>query len=186
METAQGNLKREETYVGDFVYGATDGVVTTFAVVAGATGALLPQGVIIILGLANLFADGFSMGASNFLAIRSEQEHAQNRSLDSGAQASGAAIKTPWKHGLATLGAFVVVGIIPLTPYIVGEPSPQHFWISGILAALAFFGVGAARTLLTKGNAGKAGLEILAIGGLAAFVAYVVGWGVKTMFGIIL
>jgi len=176
----------EETYVGDFVYGATDGVVTTFAVVAGATGALLPQGVIIILGLANLFADGFSMGASNFLAIRSEQEHAQNRVPSSGAQASGAAIKTPFKHGLATFGAFLVAGSIPLLPYLLREPSPHHFWISAVLAGATFFGVGASRTLLTKGNAGKAGLEILAIGGLAAFVAYSVGWGVKTMFGIIL
>ena len=60
--------------MGDLVYGANDGVVTTFAVVAGAMGALLPQGVVIILGLANLLADGFSMGASNYLALRSEKE----------------------------------------------------------------------------------------------------------------
>ncbi|TSC97319.1 MAG: hypothetical protein Greene101447_528 [Parcubacteria group bacterium Greene1014_47] len=168
------------------MYGAADGLVTTFAVVAGATGALLPQGVIIILGLANLFADGFSMGASNFLAIRSEHEHTQNHLQNSGAQALGTAVKTPWKHGLATIGAFVIAGSIPLIPYLLAEPSPQLFWISGILAALTFFGVGAARTLVTGANPFKAGMEILLVGGLASGVAYGVGWGVKTMFGIIL
>ena len=58
-------------YLGDLVYGANDGIITTFAVVAGVTGASLPARTILILGFANLLADGFSMGASNVLAIRS-------------------------------------------------------------------------------------------------------------------
>ena len=58
-------------YLGDLVYGANDGIITTFAVIAGAAGAALPTGVIVILGLANLIADGISMGLSNYLAIRS-------------------------------------------------------------------------------------------------------------------
>ncbi|MBI2577700.1 MAG: VIT1/CCC1 transporter family protein [Candidatus Wildermuthbacteria bacterium] len=62
------------TFIGDFVYGANDGIITTFAVVAGAAGAALSPGVIIILGIANLVADGFSMGASNFLSLRSKRE----------------------------------------------------------------------------------------------------------------
>ena len=61
-------------YIGDFVYGANDGIVTTFAVVAAAAGASLSPLVVIILGLANLFADGFSMGASNFLSLRSKRK----------------------------------------------------------------------------------------------------------------
>lgn len=64
-------------YIGDFVYGANDGIITTFAVVAGAVGASLPAPVIVILGFANLFADGISMGASNFLGGRSEQDYAK-------------------------------------------------------------------------------------------------------------
>ncbi|MBI4079286.1 MAG: VIT1/CCC1 transporter family protein [Candidatus Levybacteria bacterium] len=64
-------------YVGDFVYGANDGIITTFAVVAGATGASLPSSVILILGFANLLADGISMGASNYLGGKSEQEFAK-------------------------------------------------------------------------------------------------------------
>lgn len=55
------------------VYGAVDGTVTTFAVVAGATGGGLASTVIIILGLANLFADGVSMSISAYLSARSEK-----------------------------------------------------------------------------------------------------------------
>jgi VIT1/CCC1 family predicted Fe2+/Mn2+ transporter len=58
----------------DFVYGATDGAVTTFAVVAGVVGASLSPAVVLILGFANLFADGFSMAIGNYLATRSKRE----------------------------------------------------------------------------------------------------------------
>ena len=61
-------------HLRDFVYGAIDGAVTTFAVVAGVAGAELPAEVVIILGAANLLADGFSMAVSNFLGTRAEQE----------------------------------------------------------------------------------------------------------------
>jgi VIT1/CCC1 family predicted Fe2+/Mn2+ transporter len=62
------------TYVGDFVLGAVDGAVTTFAIVAGAAGAGLSSGIAIVLGLANVLADGFSMAVGNFLKARSEQQ----------------------------------------------------------------------------------------------------------------
>jgi VIT1/CCC1 family predicted Fe2+/Mn2+ transporter len=61
----------------DFVYGAIDGVVTTFAVVAGVAGAGLATRVVLILGAANLAADGFSMAVSNFLGARSEEQRRQ-------------------------------------------------------------------------------------------------------------
>ena len=48
--------------IEDFVYGATDGAVTTFAIVAGVVGASLTPAIVIILGFANLYADGFSIG----------------------------------------------------------------------------------------------------------------------------
>lgn len=67
------NLKSGK-YVGDLVYGANDGIVTTFAVVSGATGAVLAPHIIIILGLANLIADGISMGLSNYIAIHSKRD----------------------------------------------------------------------------------------------------------------
>jgi vacuolar iron transporter family protein len=62
------------SHVRDFVYGGIDGVVTTFAVVAGAAGAGLSSGIVIVLGLANLVADGLSMAASNLLGTKAERE----------------------------------------------------------------------------------------------------------------
>jgi VIT1/CCC1 family predicted Fe2+/Mn2+ transporter len=60
------------SYVRDFVYGGIDGVVTTFAIVAGSTGAELSSGIVVVLGLANLVADGLSMAVSNFLGTQAE------------------------------------------------------------------------------------------------------------------
>jgi VIT1/CCC1 family predicted Fe2+/Mn2+ transporter len=61
-------------YLGEFVYGGIDGCVTTFAVVAGAEGAGLNTAVVIILGVANLIADGFAMGIGAYLSTKSEAE----------------------------------------------------------------------------------------------------------------
>lgn len=69
--------KKEHRYLGDAIFGAVDGSVTTFAVVAGAVGAQLPGGVVIILGVANLVADGFSMAVSNYLGTKSEHEYVE-------------------------------------------------------------------------------------------------------------
>jgi VIT1/CCC1 family predicted Fe2+/Mn2+ transporter len=71
-------------HIRDSVLGAIDGTVTTFAVAAGATGADLDSGVVLVLGLANLFADGFSMGVSSLLGTRAEGERvAQLRAAES-------------------------------------------------------------------------------------------------------
>src|SRR5262245_3591490 len=67
----------QHSYLGDFVLGAVDGVVTTFAVVAGAAGAHFPPVVAIVLGLANLLADGFSMAVGNYLSRKSDRERVQ-------------------------------------------------------------------------------------------------------------
>jgi len=67
-------------YLKEIVYGGNDGIVTTFAVVAGFAGAQaniagqLPVLTVLIFGFANLFADGVSMALGNFLSIRSEQD----------------------------------------------------------------------------------------------------------------
>ena len=62
-------------YLPEFVYGGIDGLVTTFAVVAGATGANLSLNVVLILGFANLFADGFSMSVGAYLANKSDHDN---------------------------------------------------------------------------------------------------------------
>ena len=70
-------FSRFENYLGEFVYGGIDGCVTTFAVVAGAVGAELSSSIIIILGFANLLADGFAMSIGAYLSTRSEQDNYQ-------------------------------------------------------------------------------------------------------------
>lgn len=75
-------------YLRDWIYGGIDGAVTTFAVVSGVAGAQLAPWIILALGFANLFADGFSMAASNFLGTKAEQDDFQrlevieNRHID--------------------------------------------------------------------------------------------------------
>lgn len=68
-------FKRIQDYLGEFVYGGIDGSVTTFAVVAGATGANLESSIVIILGFANLIADGFAMSVGSYLSTKSEKEN---------------------------------------------------------------------------------------------------------------
>lgn len=65
-------------YISEFVYGGIDGAITTFAVVAGAEGASLSTSVVIILGLANLIADGFSMSVGNFFSTKAERDSFEN------------------------------------------------------------------------------------------------------------
>ncbi len=62
-------------YLGEIVYGGLDGIITTFAVVSGVAGAQLGTPVILILGFANLLADGFSMATGAYLSAKSEHEY---------------------------------------------------------------------------------------------------------------
>ncbi|MGF1583197.1 MAG: VIT1/CCC1 transporter family protein [Gemmataceae bacterium] len=65
---------KSHSFLGDFVFGAIDGTVTTFAVVSGTAGAGMPPSVAIILGFANLLADGFSMAVGNYMSKKAEAE----------------------------------------------------------------------------------------------------------------
>ena len=69
------------SYLKEIVYGGNDGIITTFAVVAGFSGAqaghlggTIPLITVLLFGCANLFADGLSMGLGNFLSIRADQD----------------------------------------------------------------------------------------------------------------
>ncbi len=80
---AKGKFGRFEDYLGEFVYGGIDGSVTTFAVVAGSTGANLDISIIIILGFANLIADGFSMSVGAYLSAKSTRDnYEKNRQVE--------------------------------------------------------------------------------------------------------
>src|ERR1700676_1641634 len=73
-EEIQERLARDThgNYLRDWIYGGIDGTVTTFAIVAGVVGADLPGTVVLVLGLANLIADGFAMGAGNYSGTKAE------------------------------------------------------------------------------------------------------------------
>jgi vacuolar iron transporter family protein len=73
--TAAEEHRKGDQYIGDLVYGGLDGIVTTFAVVSGVAGADLSAGVVMVLGVANLLADGFSMATGAYLSAKSEQEY---------------------------------------------------------------------------------------------------------------
>jgi VIT1/CCC1 family predicted Fe2+/Mn2+ transporter len=67
------------SYLRDWVYGGIDGSITTFAIVAGAIGADMSSRVVLILGIVNVLADGFSMAAANFSSTRTEIEEYQHK-----------------------------------------------------------------------------------------------------------
>jgi VIT1/CCC1 family predicted Fe2+/Mn2+ transporter len=157
------------SYVAEVVYGANDGIVTTFAVVAGVAGAALEPRIVLILGTANLFADGFSMGMSNFLSRRSELDYRAATGDEDGVTDG----RTPARTAFVTFLAFVVAGWTPLLPYILGLV-PDFGW-SVLFTAVAFFAVGASRTLVTERSTLRSGAEMLAVGMLAAGVAFAVG-----------
>ncbi len=75
LENSLRDYGTRSQHLADAVLGATDGIVTTFAVVAGASGASLSPGIVLIMGFANLLADGFSMAVGNYLGARSQQEY---------------------------------------------------------------------------------------------------------------
>jgi len=215
-------------YIGDLVYGGLDGIVTTFAVVSGVAGADLGTSVILILGLANLFADGFSMATGAYLSSKSEQEYYEREwereSWEAEHFPDGERLelievyrhqgysdeeartlveiqsrhpqqwveammvhelsllpddRKPLRSGLATFLAFVVAGSLPLLVYLVGLATPiasgTAFATSIALSALALYGLGAAKVVITRMNAVRSGIEMLVVGGLAASVAYIVG-----------
>lgn len=163
-------------YIRDLVYGANDGIITTFAVVAGVTGGHLRMQVVLIVGLANLLADGLSMGVGNYLGIRAQESARVAQHLPE-EEAS------PARHGLATFLAFVGAGAFPLVPYVLPEPAFGRWGLSIVLTATALFSVGAARALVTVDRWWVAGLEMLGLGLTVAVVAYASGAIVARLAG---
>lgn len=162
-------MKPHERYLGEFVYGAIDGAVTTFAVVAGAAGAMLDPVIVIILGFANLFADGFSMATSNYLSSRAKID----------LRGSKEHIGEPWKNAAVTFIAFLIVGFIPLISYVSSSIVPameeNQFTIAAVLTGVAFLVVGGLKAQVTKTSWVRSSLQTLLLGGIAATIAYGVG-----------
>ncbi len=151
-------------YLPDFVFGGVDGLVTTFAVVSGVVGASLSSSVILILGFANLFADGFSMAISNYLSSKSEEDLNQNPSNKKAISAA-----------LVTFCAFILIGFIPLFPFVI-DFGENNFILSIILTLTAFSIVGYIKGLITGKGKIISALQTLIMGALAALIAYGVGY----------
>jgi VIT1/CCC1 family predicted Fe2+/Mn2+ transporter len=151
-------------YLPDLIFGANDGIITTLAVVSGVVGAALSTSVILILGFANLLADGFSMGASNVLSRRSD---AGKVALPTLAEAGN--------HGIATFIGFVLAGVVPLLAYLLPWFDDDRFAFATVLALSTLFVVGAGRAFFTRRGWLASGLEMLVLGALAAGVAYGMG-----------
>lgn len=172
----------ERKYLPEFVYGGIDGTVTTFAVVTGAIGASLNSTVILILGFANLIADGFSMAVSNYLSTKSQTElHRSHQDYKEFVKLG----KHPWKTGLATFLSFIVIGFIPLLSFVLALLSQSinenKFLYSFILTAVALIFVGAVKGEVVKKHPIRSAFETLLIGGAAAILAFLVGYLLKSL-----
>jgi VIT1/CCC1 family predicted Fe2+/Mn2+ transporter len=155
-------------YIRDLVYGANDGIITTFAVVGGVTGGSLSHAAVLVIGAANLAADGVSMGVGNLLAIRAHERAREAQNLPEEEA-------YPWKHGLATLLAFVGAGTIPLLPFVLPiAPGSRAGW-SAAMTFAAMFLLGAVRAVITAERWWRTGIETLLLGALVALAAYGAG-----------
>lgn len=222
-------------YFKEVIYGGIDGIVTTFAVVAGFSGAALSNEtttqlsflVVLLFGLANLFADGVSMGLGNFLSVKSDQDlynASRGKETDevrlnpemeyqetitimmqkgfSEAEATQLAKiyrtnedywvdfmmthelempdprgDNPYLTGLATLGSFLVFGVIPLLPFMVlSETSTSHafeYSMMGTFIALVLLGF--LKWKVVGNSLWKSLFEVVVVGSVAAFIAFFVG-----------
>lgn len=167
----------EKKYLPEFVYGGTDGAITTFAIVSGAFGASLSSSVILILGFANLFADGFSMAISNYLSTKSRKELKNKFSKR----------LNPKKTALATFISFFVIGLIPLLSFVLAIFTPiseqNKFIFSAILTGFAFLFIGGIKGLVVKKSIIKSATITLFIGGVAATLAFAVGYLLRGLVG---
>ena len=171
-----GALQTARHYVRELVYGANDGIITTFAVVAGVAGGGLALKVVLICGAANLFADGLSMAVGNYLSIRSHESVLESEGL---AQEEA----FPFRHGVATFLAFVAAGALPLLPYALPDIGLNRFAQSTIVTLLGLFGIGASRAVIANVGWWRGGLEMLGLGGVVAAVAYLSGGLVARLMG---
>jgi VIT1/CCC1 family predicted Fe2+/Mn2+ transporter len=165
---ARVTIHEKASLLGSAVFAANDGLITTFAVVAGASGASLNSNVVIILGFANLFADGLSMAFGNYLGIKSGVEYEKSKNKNSHVDHS------PIRHGTITFFSFAIAGLLPLLPYVFNF-GPE-FTTSALVLAGSLFIIGCLRSLLSKNGILKGGIEMLLIGGIAASIAYSVGF----------
>lgn len=148
------------------VYGGTDGAVTTFSIMAGAYGAGLDPRIVLILGVANLLSDGFSMASANYLSEESRDLNIQTRSAALYLSAT-------------TFFSFVLVGSIPIIPFVfayIFDTRIDNIFASSILLTVAcFISIGLLRGYVLKKNMLYLAAQTLLVGSISASIAYFVG-----------
>jgi VIT1/CCC1 family predicted Fe2+/Mn2+ transporter len=91
--------------------------------------------------------------------------------------------RNPVRAGLSTFGAFLIVGLLPLLPFLIpGIDAGQRFLSSIIVTAFAFLGVGIVKGRVLERPIVKSGVETLLVGGLAAALAYGMGHGIRQIY----
>lgn len=128
-----------------------------------------------------MFADGFSMAISNYLSTKSQREvstkHVRHYHFR----------KTPLNTAIVTFFSFLIIGFIPLLSFVLAIFIPSlkesQFIYSGILTALAFLMVGWVRGSMTEKHPVRTALETLAIGIVAASLAFGVGFLLRGLVG---
>jgi vacuolar iron transporter family protein len=146
-------------YLPSFVYGGSDGTVTTFAVMAGAVGAGIDTRIVLILGIANLVSDGFSMASADYMAEDSRK---------------GESKKVVLKNSLVTFFSFVIIGFIPILPVIFAAKENQ-FFLSALCTLITFAAIGYLRAHVLNRSKILLAFESVVIGSTCASLAYLVG-----------
>ena len=148
--------------LSEFVYGGIDGIITTFSIIAGSAGGNLTRKVILILGISNVLSDGYSMGVSRYLSSKTEITQGilqQKNALFS---------------GIATFMSFVIIGLMPVIPFMFNEGRIAQNQ-SLITALIVFFLIGSVKGYYLNESIFKNGLETLSIGISAAAISYYIG-----------
>ncbi len=169
-------MYKNYNWLPDFVYGSTDGIITTFAVVSAVEGGGLAPKIILIMGFANLLADGFSMATSKYLSDKAE--------LDQDLEIASAI--NPLLGGAYTFLAFIVLGSVPLLAYVL-QPILNleldfTFSLTIGLTLAALFFVGFLKGHFVAKSKLMAGLTTMSMGAVAALISYNVGFYIESLF----
>ena len=156
--------------ITDFIYGGMDGVITTVAIVAGIIGANISTKYALILGLANLCADAFSMGISRYNSL-SDIDDAKNN---------------PYVSALITFVSFLLLGFIPLIPFLFISLHDEKYMkkMLMIFSMIAFFIIGCIKGLYSRKWA-KSILEVILIGCVGVYISFNVSKYVKSQVNMI-
>ncbi len=162
-------------YLPEFVYGSVDGIVTTVAVITGSIGIGLPTHIIFILGLANVFADGFSMGSSKFLSSISHNQITMTEGIN----------KSPKSEGFATFISFIFIGFIPLVPFLISILIPSFKGLDIIFSLsfsiFSFILVGYIGASVTGTSHFRNIIRTVIVGSIAASISFCVGYLLNNM-----